>query len=82
MTHRRHNQLTYSGFTLTYLAAMLAMVVGEADLFGAIRWPVLWFLCCPMVALGVTVLLAANLGRLDDEPTLRDPPRRGGGEGK
>lgn len=79
MTHRRHNQLTYVGFVLAYLGAMLAMVVGEADRFGPVRWPVLWFLCGPMGVVGVLLLLAANLGRLDDVPISRCRPRDGRG---
>lgn len=76
MTHHRHNQLTYAGFILAYLGAMLAMVVSEADRFGPVRWPLLWFLCGPMGVLGVILLLAANLGRLSDEPTPRSRARR------
>ena len=79
MIHRRHNQLTYAGFILAYLGGMLAMVLSEADRLGPVRWLALWFLCGPMVVIGVILLLTANLGRLDEGSMPlrpRDPRHR------
>jgi hypothetical protein len=59
-----------AGFSLTYLAVMAAMLVGEASRFDAVRSIVLGYGCLPAFVVGTTLLAVSHLAQIRDNPAI------------